>query len=685
MSGAAKEKDPFIASLGKIYAGYTGGFAIFVVLIAILEQMGVPDRILGYMFVGLTIGVYAYIGIISRTQAVAEYYVAGRRVPAIYNGMATGSDWMSAASFIGMAGSLYALGYGGLAFILGWTGGYMLVAILLAPYLRKFGQYTVPDFLGARFGGNAARLIGVTVLITASFVYVVAQIVGVGIITQRFLDVSFGIAVFVGLAGILVCSMLGGMRAVTWTQVAQYIVLIIAYLIPAFLMSAKVTGVPLPQLMYGFALERIAELENGFRASGMTPPPGVTGWHSAPFIGANGQFSLPAAINWFALVFCLMVGTAALPHILMRYFTTPSVKEARQSVAWSLFFIFLLYFTAPAYAAFAKVEIYQNIIGQPIASLPDWIKNWQIMSPYGVPWINIVDVNRDGILQWNEFRIHPDVVVLATPEIAGLPYVIAGLVAAGGLAAALSTADGLLLALANALSHDVYYKMIDRNAPTARRLTVSRVLLLAVAVAAAWVAGNAGADILFLVAWAFSIAAAGLFAALVMGVWYKKTTNTAAVLGMAVGYVVTFGYMIYSEWFGLDFVQLFGSKDAIIAAARQVGAINQNFTSPELRAEAAGILANTAAVKDGALAWLGNIWGSPMTTDTVVLRNRVTGRMWGIGSISAGIFGVPISFLVIYVVSQFTAAPSQAMQDFIDDIRIPKGGVRLADKRDAVE
>ena len=683
MSGATKEKDPFIASLGKIYAGYTGGFAAFVVIIAILEQMGVPDRILGYMFVGLTIGVYAYIGIISRTQAVTEYYVAGRRVPAIYNGMATGSDWMSAASFIGMAGSLYALGYGGLAFILGWTGGYMLVAILLAPYLRKFGQYTVPDFLGARFGGNAARLIGVIVLITASFVYVVAQIVGVGIITQRFLDVSFTVAVFVGLAGILVCSMLGGMRAVTWTQVAQYIVLIIAYLIPAFLMSAKITGVPMPQLMYGFALERITELENGFRAAGMTPPPGVTGWHTAPFIGANGQFNIQAAVNFFALVFCLMVGTAALPHILMRYFTTPSVKEARQSVAWSLFFIFLLYFTAPAYAAFGKVEIYQTLIGQPIASLPEWVKNWQMMSPYGVPWINIVDVNRDGILQWNEFRIHPDVVVLATPEIAGLPYVIAGLVAAGGLAAALSTADGLLLALANALSHDIYYKMIDRNAPTARRLTISRVLLLIVAVAAAWVAGNAGADILFLVAWAFSIAAAGLFAALVMGVWYKKTTNTAACVGMAVGYILTFGYLIHSEWFGLDFVQLFGSKDAIIAAARQVGTINQNFTSPELRAEAAAILANTVAVKDGALAWLGGIIGIP--TDTVVLRNRVVGRLWGINNISGGIIGVPVAFLTIWLVSKFTTPPSQAMQDFIDDIRIPKGGVRLADKRDAVE
>ena len=387
---------------------------------------------------------------------VSEYYVAGRRVPAIYNGMATGSDWMSAASFIGMAGSLYLLGYGGLAFILGWTGGYVLVAILLAPYLRKFGQYTVPDFLGARFGGNVARFVGVVVLITASFVYVVAQIVGVGIITQRFLDVSFAIAVFIGLAGILVCSMMGGMRAVTWTQVAQYIVPIIAYLSPAILMSVKLTGVPVPQIMYGVALEKIEALEASMRAAGQVMLP-----HTGAFQAPNGQFDMSRAINFFALIFCLMVGTASLPHILMRYFTTPSVREARQSVAWSLFFIFLLYFTASAYAAFAKLEIYQNVIGKPIADLPAWLKNWQLMSPYGVTWIGVNDINRDGILQLNEFRIHPDVVVLATPEIAGLPYVIAGLVAAGGLAAALSTADGLLLALANALSHDIYYRMID--------------------------------------------------------------------------------------------------------------------------------------------------------------------------------------------------------------------------------
>jgi cation/acetate symporter len=677
MSGSARAKDPFIGSLGKIYAGYTGGFAAFVIILAILEQFGVPSRILGYAFVFLTIAVYAYIGIISRTQAVAEYYVAGRRVPAIYNGMATGSDWMSAASFIGMAGSLYAGGYGALAFVLGWTGGYLLVAILLAPYLRKFGQYTVPDFLGARFGGNIARSVGVVVLITASFVYVVAQIVGVGIITQRFLDVSFGVAVFIGLAGILVCSMLGGMRAVTWTQVAQYIVLIIAYLIPAILMSVKVTGVPIPQLMYGFALERITELEGGFRAAGQTVLA-----HTAPFVTAAGTFSMPAAVNFFALIFCLMVGTAALPHILMRYFTTPSVREARVSVAWSLFFIFLLYFTAPAYAAFAKLEIYQNVIGARIAELPAWVENWRLMSPYGVPWINITDRNGDGIVQLAEFAIHPDVVVLATPEIAGLPYVIAGLVAAGGLAAALSTADGLLLALANALSHDIYYKMLDPKAPTRRRLIIARTLLILVAILAAYTAGSMGADILFLVAWAFSIAAAGLFAALVMGVWYKRTTNVAAVLGMVVGYVVTFGYLLWSEFGGFSFVQMFGAKDQILAAARQVQALAG--ASDAAKAAAAALLANADAVRDGALSWLGGLIPG-MPTDTVVLRGRVVARLWGINNISGGIFGVPLAFLTIYVVSQFTKAPSQAMQDFVQSIRIPRGGVRLADRREAVE
>jgi len=669
---ATRTQDAFVSQLNKIYAGYVGGFLGLVIILAILEQVGLPNRVIGYLFMLLTIGVYAYIGIVSRTMQVSEYYVAGRRVPAVYNGMATGSDWMSAASFIGMAGTLYALGYAGLAFVLGWTGGYVLVAILLAPYLRKFGQYTVPDFLGARYGGNVARLIGVIVLITASFVYVVAQIVGVGIITQRFLDVPFAVAVFIGLAGILVCSMLGGMRAVTWTQVAQYIVLIIAYLIPAFLMSVKVTGVPLPQLMYGVALERIEQLEASMRAAGQVMLP-----HTQAFVGPNQQFDLNRAINFFALIFCLMVGTASLPHILMRYFTTPSVREARSSVAWSLFFIFLLYFTAPAYAAFAKLEVYSNVIGQPIAQLPEWLKNWQLMSPYGVPWVGVNDANRDGILQLSEFRIHPDVIVLATPEIAGLPYVISGLVAAGGLAAALSTADGLLLAIANALSHDIYYRMIDRHAPTGRRLVVARVLLIAVAVVAAYTAGHLGADILFLVAWAFSIAAAGLFAALVMGVWYKRTTNAGAIAGMIVGYVITFGYLIWSEFFGLSLIELVGSKEAIIRAYQQYVGIAQ--ISAEAKAPIQALLANQAAITDGPLhGWL--LWAT-----SSVARNRVGVQLWGINNISGGIFGVPMAFLVTYIVSQITTAPSKAMQDFIDSIRIPRGGVALVDKAEAVE
>ncbi|MFN3398989.1 MAG: VC_2705 family sodium/solute symporter, partial [Ferrovibrio sp.] len=450
----------FIDNLGKIYGIYTGGFAGFVIVLAILEQMGVSNQVIGYLFVFMTVGVYALIGVLSRTAEMGEYYVAGRKVPAFYNGMATGSDWMSAASFIAMAGTLYLSGYDGLAFVLGWTGGYLLVSILLAPYLRKFGQYTVPDFLGARYGGNVARFVGVIVLISASFAYVTAQIFGVGIIASRFLGISFEVAVFVGLAGILVCSMLGGMRAVTWTQVAQYIILIIAYLIPVMIMSAKVTGVPIPQLMYGQALEKIAALE---------PALGVVKIHTATFADAKGVVNFTDGLNFFALILCLMVGTAALPHILMRYFTTPSVRDARKSVAWSLFFIFLLYFTAPSYAAFAKLEVYQNVIGQQITALPNWVQSWGSIGLVGAcdaadaaqkfALCKGVTGNGDGILQLSEFRIAADAIVLATPEIAGLPYVIAGLVAAGGLAAALSTADGLLLAIANALSHDVYYRM----------------------------------------------------------------------------------------------------------------------------------------------------------------------------------------------------------------------------------
>ena len=492
----------FIKNLGRMYGLYTGGFLGFIILLAILEQVGVPNKILGYLFVFFTLAVYAIIGIASRTAQVSEYYVAGRQVPAFYNGMATGADWMSAASFVGMAGTLFLLGYDGLAWVLGWTGGFVLVSILIGPYLRKFGAYTVPDFMSFRYGGNFARFIAVVVLVCCSFTYVTAQIYGTGLIASRFLGMSFELAVFAGLVGILLCAMLGGMKAVTWTQIAQYIVLIVAYLTPIVILSAKTYGIPIPQLTYGQAIADITAREGQMIQQGLATVANLK-QHIQPFTSYS-------PLNFFAIIFCMMVGTASLPHILMRYFTTPSVRAARQSVAWSLLFIFLLYFSAPAYAAFSKLEVYTNIIGRDLTQIRPWMFNWgelgliQICGKNAASVQAVIDAckaiaGHPGVVRLQDFVINTDVIVLSTPEIAGLPYVISGLVAAGGLAAALSTADGLLLAIANALSHDVYYKMIDPHAPTIRRLTVARVLLLFVAVAAAATAATKPGDILAMV------------------------------------------------------------------------------------------------------------------------------------------------------------------------------------------
>ncbi|MDO9480119.1 MAG: VC_2705 family sodium/solute symporter, partial [Hydrogenophaga sp.] len=422
-SGKGAANRAFRQQLNKVYKWYTGGFFVFVIALAVLEQLGLSREWIGFIFLLATIGLYAGIGIMSRTTDAAEYYVAGRRVPAVYNGMATGADWMSAASFIGMAGTLYLTGYSGLAFIMGWTGGYCLVALLLAPYLRKFGQFTIPDFLGERYGGNMPRFIGIFAAILCSFTYVVAQIYGVGLITSRLTGVAFELGVFLGLGGILVCSFLGGMRAVTWTQVAQYIVLIVAYLIPVVWLSVKQTSVPVPQLIYGFQLEKVTakekeitqdpkeqqvrglfqqrsealaeklthpaqslaedkaaairkmdELKGGNASVAAISAAGklmanmpkdeaaaVKAWteaklaadikalplngmppHAAQFSGDPDGTPKEQALydtsrrNFLALVFCLMVGTAALPHILMRYYTVPSVRQARQSVTWSL-------------------------------------------------------------------------------------------------------------------------------------------------------------------------------------------------------------------------------------------------------------------------------------------------------------------------------------------------------------
>lgn len=645
----------FTSNLGRIYGIYTGGFAAFVILVALLEQMGVPNQVLGYMFVGFTILVYAFIGIVSRTVQVSEYYVAGRKVPALYNGMATGADWMSGASFVGMAGSLFLLGYDGLAFVLGWTGGYVLVAVLVAPFLRKFGAYTVPDFLAARYGGNTARMLGVVVLIACSFTYVVAQIFATGLIAQRFLGMDFVVAVYVGLLGILVCSMLGGMRAVTWTQVAQYIVLIVAYLIPVIILSTQKFGLPIPQLSYGAALDQIAQLEQSFIQNGLAPASQKL--HAAPFTSYS-----PA--NYFALILCLMVGTASLPHVLMRYFTTPSVREARKSVAWSLFFIFLLYFTAPAYAAFSKLEVYSTVIGRDLDAVRPWLLtygNLGLVKICGVDASTIDAIKaacakiagHPGVIRLQDFAINTDVVVLSTPEIAGMPYVIAGLVAAGGLAAALSTADGLLLAIANALSHDIYYKMIDPNAPTKRRLIVSRVLLVVVALAAAWTASKRPADILAMVSWAFSLAAAGLFPALVLGIWDKRTNKAGAIAGIVAGFGLCLFYLVVTRYF-----PGFG-----VAYAGMTSLLNPVSGAPVVD------LAKAMAAPNAMEAWV---------TGAHPLASKV--GWFNINNISSAIFGLPVGFIVMFVVSRMTAAPSKELQDFVDSCRRPRGGSIMEEK-----
>ena len=542
----------FIDNLPKVYGLYTGGFLVFIGLMAILEQLGTPADTLGVLFVAFTIAIYATIGWLSRTMETGAYYVAGREVPSLYNGMATAADWMSGASFVAMAGGVYFGGYGYLAFIVGWTGGYVLVNSLMAPYLRKFGCYTVPDFIGTRYGGNTARLLAVVVLVVASFTYVTAQINATGTIAARALQIPFEVGVWFGLLGILLCSMLGGMRAVTWTQVAQYIVLIIAYLVPVFWMSNAQDFGLIPQLAYGGAVDRITELEALHGVGTMMPSESFSGLRALTTAHSVAPDSVLASWKFITLVLVLMCGTASLPHILMRYFTTPSVKEARRSVVWSLFFIFLLYFTAPALATFTKLQIMDpnlatGIIGKSIAEVQslEWIQKWS-----SVGFLAISDSNADGLLQINEFFMRGDIVVLATPEIAGLPYVISGLVAAGGMAAAMSTADGLLLAIANALSHDLYYKIIDPEADTRTRLIVARVLLVIIGAGGALVASLQLSSILGAVAWAFSFACSGLFFPLVLGVWWKRANRQGAIAGMAIGFIAGFWYLYHVRFAG---------------------------------------------------------------------------------------------------------------------------------------
>ncbi|WP_153100785.1 sodium:solute symporter family protein [Paraburkholderia hayleyella] len=622
------------------YAFYTLGFLAFIYVMLQIERSTGPGTWIGYVFLFVPIAVYAVIGLLSRTSDLVEYYVAGRRVPAVFNGMATAADWLSVASFIGLAGSLYATGYDGLAYLMGWTSGYCLVALLLAPYVRKLARYTIADFLGTRFSSNLVRGLAALATILCSFVYLVAQIQGVGLIAARFIGVDFAIGIFCGLAGILVCSFLGGMRAVTWTQVAQYIILIAAILIPVAMIAHKDGLGWIPHFSYGklmtqvetrehevlaapeeqiirdqyrqraahiqslldtlpgsFVTERqrmeqeiktlrrrngplreINTLERAFEAFPLNAASAQIRWTEQrdtllaraaaplpmhePFPAATQEAREHHRINFLALLLCLSLGTASLPHILTRYNTTTSVASARRSVGWTLFFIALFYLTVPLLAVLIKYEILTHLVGQRFSELPQWVMQWRKVEPY---LLSISNSNLNGIVHWGEIQIQPDMLVLAAPEIAGLPYVMSGLIAAGALAAALSTADGLLLTIANALSHDIYYFMVDPTASSQRRVSVSKLLLLGVALFASYVASLNAGNILFLVGAAFSLAASSLFPVLVLGVFWKRITRRGAVAGMVAGLLVCVYYIVSTypffiqltgyrgvHWFGID-------------------------------------------------------------------------------------------------------------------------------------
>ncbi|MBC7216101.1 MAG: VC_2705 family sodium/solute symporter [Burkholderiaceae bacterium] len=605
-------------------------------LMAWAEHHGFSRQWIGPVFLFGSIMVYAAIGVRGRTTDADEYYVAGRRIPPMFNGMAAAADWMSAASFISLSGALYLQGFsgspgqaGGLAYLLGWTGGFCLVALLVAPQLRALELYTVPDFFQLRFGGRWPRILAAWAAVLCSFTYVVAQIYGVGLIASRLTGVQFEIGIMLGLGGVLLCSFLGGMRAITWTQVAQYVVLLLAFLIPVSWLSYQQLGNPMAPLVYGAQIGKIAELEGQFldspaerevaraylqraldlqqrlrdvdgalqrerekgraqiqalraqnadveqivRASqalaalprdaaqarerwtremresferarplGGLPP------HSQAFAGnpegtpqEQEEYALSRR-NFLALMFCLMVGTAGLPHLLTRYYTVPSVAAARTSVAWSLFFIALLYLSTPALAALVKFEVMQNLVGSHFDALPHWMAQWAHVDP---ALLSVEDMNGDGIVQFGEIHLGADLIMLATPEIGGLPYVVSGLVAAGGLAAALSTADGLLLTISNALVRDLYFHG-DKGARASpeQRVILSKFALLAVALAAAMVASLKPAEILPMVSASFSLAASAFVPALVLGLFWRGMTRQGAVAGMLAGFGLTAYYML---------------------------------------------------------------------------------------------------------------------------------------------
>ena len=510
------------------------GLLALVGIFTILEGQGlIQPRTIGLIFFFGTVVLYAVVGLMVSARKVSDYYVAGRDIPAFYNGMAGGANWMSAASVIGMAGTIYLLGYDGLAYIMGWTGGYVLLALLVAPYIRKLRAYTVPDFMAARYGGNVARGVSVFAALAMNVVYLIPQFMGVGAIAARFLGLPFQVGVFVALAVILLTTFSGGMRGVTWVSVAQYLILMVAYLVPLVIMSVRLTGNPIPWIAYGRALEGITNFEN---ANGM--------------VNYVKPFQSLGMVNTLGLIFCLMVGTVGLPHVMTRFYTVPSVRESRISVGWCLLFIILIYISAPAKAALVRNDIYHNLVGTSYDNLPAWMETWGAQG-----LVKTEDKNGDGILQFNELTLHADMIVIGTPEITRMPYTISSLIGAGGMAAAVSTSLGLLMVLAAGVAHDIYKKMINPNASEGAVLFWSRAVLVVVASLCALAALTRPALIVVMVAWAFSIAAASFFPAVFLGIWWRRANAPGAVSGMVVGLIVTISYIIASHFYG---VRIFG-------------------------------------------------------------------------------------------------------------------------------
>jgi cation/acetate symporter len=552
------------------------------------------DQFWTYLLVGITFTGYLYIGYMNRVRDTKGFYVAGQGVPAIANGAATAADWMSAASFISMAGMISVMGYDGGIYLMGWTGGYVLLALLLAPYLRKFNKYTVPDFVGERYYSQTARLVAAICAIFISFTYVAGQMRGVGIVFSRFLGLTIAQGVVVGMVIVAFFAILGGMKGITWTQVAQYGVLITAYLVPAFWLAGVLTGIPIPQaaLTFGDIIPRLDGLQQ--------------------------EFGLPAyatsnrdMIDVFAIVLSLMVGTAGLPHVIVRFYTVPTVRDARYSAFWALLFISLLYTTAPALAAFARLNLLKSLNDKSLDQIHSeyaWAEKWETTG-----LLVFTDKDGDGILKFasgdaNEIKIDNDIIVLSTPEVGGLPGPIVGLVVAGGLAAALSTAAGLLLVISSSFAHDIYFHLINPQATEEKRLMAGRIAIAGSIVVAGYFGINPPGFVAEVVAFAFGLAAASFFPIILLGIFDKRMNDKGAIAGMVVGIVFTAAMIV-----GMRSVQLLGTETPMIAP------------------------------------------------------------LFGITAQGIGTVGMLLNFIIAFAVSRATDPPPAHIQEMVENVRVPRG------------